>query len=328
VNAKIPARWFCCLALCWVVPGFVGGVAAGQPGPVRRTYTFKTVGGTQLQADVYRPDDSKVRPVVVWFHGGALIIGGRNSIPHQLTELCREEGYALVSFDYRLAPEVKLPAIVEDVEDAFRWLRDKGPELLQIDPDRFVVTGASAGGYLTLLTGFRVKPRPRALVAYWGYGDISGEWYTKQSEHYNKLPPVAKEEAYGGVGKEVKTVTSGPDGKARGRYYLYLRQHGLWTREVSGYDPATEEGRRKLEPYCPVRNIGADYPPTLLVHGTVDTDVPYEQSVAMAKELGRRGISHDLVTVPRAGHGLAGGDPKLVDAAHEKALAFIREHLK
>ena len=80
-----------------------------------------------------------------------------------LLDLCRREGFALVSFDYRLAPEVKLPAIVEDVEDALRWLRGKGPELLHIDPDRLVVTGGSAGGYLTLLTGFRVRPRPKVF---------------------------------------------------------------------------------------------------------------------------------------------------------------------
>ena len=63
-------------------------------------------------------------------------IGSRAGVPRNLLDLCRREGFALVSFDYRLAPEVKLPAIVDDVEDALRWLRGKGPELLHIDPDR------------------------------------------------------------------------------------------------------------------------------------------------------------------------------------------------
>jgi dipeptidyl aminopeptidase/acylaminoacyl peptidase len=45
--------------------------------------------------------------------------------------------------------------------------------------------------------------------------------------------------------------------------------------------------RHKLDGYCAVRNVSRDYPPTLLIHGTEDTDVPYEQSVAMAKELAR-----------------------------------------
>lgn len=302
-------------------------VRGDEPKFPRKTFTYKTVGQTKIQADVYRPDDEKPRPVVVWIHGGALIVGNRDSVPKRLLDLCRNEGYVLVSLDYRLAPEVKLPAIVEDVEDAFRWIREQGPKLFHADPSKLVVTGGSAGGYLTLLTGTRIKPRPTALVAYWGYGDVDGDWYTKPSDFYRKQGPlVGREEAYQAVGGEVVTGTDGASGKARGRFYLFLRQNGLWTREVTGFNPQTE--RKKLDAYCPVRSLGADYPPTLLIHGTEDTDVPYEQSAAMAKELARWKIPHDLITVRGAGHGLSGGDPKLVNEAHEKALAFIRKHLE
>src|SRR5262249_12352228 len=141
----------------------------------------------------------------------------------------------------------------------------------------------------------------------------------KPSEHYRKSAAlVDREEAYKVVGARVATGTEGDEQKARGRFYLYLRQNGLWTREVTGFDP--EKDRRKLDPYCPVRNVTEDYPPTLLVHGTEDTDVPYELSAAMAKELARRKVPHELVTVPGAGHGLAGGDKKLVDEANDKAV--------
>jgi acetyl esterase/lipase len=297
---------------------------ADGPAFTKKTHTFKTVGKLAIQADVYRADDRVVRPVVVWLHGGALIMGSRAHVPRDLLDLCRVEGFALVSFDYRLAPEVKLPAIIEDVEDAFRWLRDSGAKRFYLDPDRIVVTGGSAGGYLTLMTGFRIKPRPRALVAYWGYGDVDGDWYTKPSAHYRKAPLVSRKEALEAVGGRV--VTDGNTGKARGKFYLYLRQNGLWSKEVTGFDPDKE--RKKLDPYCPVRNVSRDYPPTLMVHGTLDTDVPYELSAAMAKELGRHKVEHELVTVRGAGHGLAGGDRKAVAAAHQKALVFIRRQLK
>src|SRR5262249_7704346 len=105
------------------------GAKADEPAFTKRTYTYKTVGETQIQADVGRAAAPKVRPVVVWLHGGALIVGSRPSVPRNLLDLCRAEGCVLVSLDYRLAPEVKLPAIVEDVEDAFRWLRTQGPKL-------------------------------------------------------------------------------------------------------------------------------------------------------------------------------------------------------
>jgi acetyl esterase/lipase len=302
--------------------------ASAEPVFTSKTYTYKTVGKTEIKADVHRLDDKEVRPVVVWLHGGALIVGSRRHVPGELLRLCKSEGAALVSFDYRLAPEVKLPAIIEDVEDAFRWLRTEGPKRLHLDPDRIVVTGGSAGGYLTLMTGFRVKPRPKALVAYWGYGDVDGGWYTKPSEFYRtKTPLVGKEEAEKAVGGRVLTGTGG--GKvqaARGAFYRYLRQNGLWTKRVTGFDPEKEP--KKLDPYCPVRNVSGEYPVTLLVHGTEDTDVPYEQSAALAKELARHKVEHELVTVRGAGHGLSGGDRKRVKEANEKALEFIRRQLK
>jgi acetyl esterase/lipase len=298
---------------------------AEEPAFEKKTYVFKTVGDVKIQADVHRPADTKVRPCVVWIHGGALIMGNRKGVPSQLLDLCRKEGFVLVSLDYRLAPEVKLPAIIEDIQDAFRWLHREGPKLLHIDTDRILVSGGSAGGYLTLMTGIAVKPRPRALLAYWGYGDVDGDWYVKPSEHYRKQPLVKKEEALKAVGD--KMLTDGSSGaKNRGRYYLYLRQNGLWTKEVTGFDPETE--KKKLDPYCPVRNVTAEYPPTMLVHGTEDTDVPYVLSAAMAKELTRHRVIHELVTVPGAEHGLRDGDKKQVAEAHQKAIEFVRSHLK
>jgi len=300
--------------------------AAADPPLPKQTHTFKTVGNVKVQADVYRVDDAAVRPVVVWIHGGALITGSRKSVPQNLLDLCRDEGYALVSIDYRLAPEVKLPEVIADVADALRWVRGAGAKECRLDADRVVVTGGSAGGYLTLMTGVLARPRPTALVAYWGYGDVDGDWYTKPSEFYRRtVPLIARDEAYKGVGGA--TITGSEDGidfKARGRFYHYLRQNGLWTKEVTGYEASD---RAKLDPYCPVRNVSPDYPPTLLVHGTEDTDVPYQLSADMARELARHKVPHELVTVAGAGHGLSGGDKKRNADAHAKALAFIRTHL-
>lgn len=293
----------------------------------KKTHVFKTVGGVAVHADVYRPDDGKDRPVLVWIHGGALIMGGRSAVPRQLLDLSRKEGYVLVSFDYRLAPEVKLPDIIADVQDGMRWLREQGPKLFHADPTRLVISGGSAGGYLTMMTGICVQPRPTALVAYWGYGDVDGDWYTKPSTFYRLPGLIKKEEAERGISKGVLTNTEGssPELKQRGTLYRYYRQNGLWTKEVTGYDLVTDA--RKLDQFCPVRNITPAYPPILMIHGTTDTDVPYELSANMAKELARHNVVHELITVQGAGHGLAGGERQAVDDANNRALAFIRKYL-
>ena len=71
-----------------------------------------------------------------------------------------------------------------------------------------------------------------------------------------------------------------------------------------------------------------EYPPTLLLHGTEDRDVPYQLSADMAKELARHKVPCELVTVTGAGYELSGSDKSLVADAHAKALAFIRTHMK
>jgi acetyl esterase/lipase len=172
-----------------------------------------------------------------------------------------------------------------------------------------------------------VEPKPLALVSYYGYGDVDGDWYTQPSEHYRTVVPLSSwSEAFEGIRDDV--VTSPPNeaqAVARRRYYHYLRQNGLWTREVTGFDPVP--GRARLDALCPVRNVTAEYPPTLLIHGTADTDVPYELSVNMAAALKEHGVAHELVTVEGAEHGLADVEQSLVEAAHARAAAFLVEHL-
>ncbi len=293
----------------------------------KTTHVFRTVGDVKVEADVYRPAGNALRPVVVWIHGGALIVGSRVQVPRNLLDLCAQERFILVSLDYRLAPEVKLPEIAADIQDAFRWLHAEGPKLFHADTSRVVVAGGSAGGFLTMLVGTSIKPRPNALVTYWGYGDIDALWATDSSEHYRtKTPLVDPEEARAAVNKGVLTGTPDPETqKARGNFYRHLRQAGGWSREVTGIDAPKEPG--KLDPWCPVKNITSEYPPILMIHGTADTDVPYASSADMARELKKAGVPHELITIPDAEHGLRDGDPKLVADAHAKALEFIRRQL-
>jgi fermentation-respiration switch protein FrsA (DUF1100 family) len=176
-----------------------------------------------------------------------------------------------------------------------------------------------------MMTGCVIEPRPVALVAYFGYGDIDGPWLTNPSQHYRKTVPLISEEQARAVIGDTVLTGSLPGGKDRKQYYLYCRQNGLWPHAVTGWDPMRQ--REKFTPYCPVRSLPDDYPPLLMIHGTSDTDVPVDTSIAMADALTKRKLPHELILIPNAEHGLGGGDPQLVAKAHQRAVAFLKEHL-
>jgi acetyl esterase/lipase len=291
----------------------------------KTTYTYKRVGSLEIKADVYRVRSDTRRPVVVWIHGGALINGHREGISRRLKDAFLKRNDIVVSIDYRLAPETQLPAIIQDVEDAFHWIRTQGPELFGADPNRIAVVGGSAGGYLTLVTGFRVKPRPTVLVALWGYGDLVGDWYSTPSPHpRHQRVKMSREESW-------KQVSGPPISDSRlrqgngGAFYQFCRRQGEWPQSVSGWDPRKE--RDRYLPYMPVAHVTPEYPPTLLIHGQQDTDVPHEQSVMMAVEFRRHKVPHKLISIPRAEHGLSGGAPARIEQAYEDAIQFIQQRL-
>ncbi len=266
------------IAVSAVVPqSFYGKSFHGESQAVARTYVYKTAGGCEIKADVYGSDITHRKAVIIWIHGGALIAGSRATPPEWLDPDGR---YVVVSIDYRLAPETKLPAIVEDLQDAYRWVREQGPGLFHIDSARVAVAGLSAGGYSTLMTGFSVSPRPRVLLSLSGYGDITSPWYSRPSSYYLRQPVISKEQAYRSVGTHC--VTASEKGDDRWSFYLHCRQQGIWPKEVAGHNPDDEPNW--FDPYCPVRNVSATYPPTLLIHGTADTDVPHEESVKWTRD--------------------------------------------
>ena len=268
-----------------------------------------------------RPAGNLVRPVAVWIHGGALIMGSRKSVPRRLGHSLLEAGFAVVSIDYRLAPETKLPAIVEDVEDALAWIRSRGRALFGADEGAIAVLGSSAGGHLTLTTGHRARPRPAALVAFWGYGDLVGPWCSTPSPHprHHRIV-MTREEALSQVSGPPISNAASRNGSG-GAFYQHCRQHGIWPREVSGWDPS--EDTERFMPYMPVQNVTPDFPPTMLVHGTSDTDVPYKQSVLMAEQFRRHGVRHRLMTFEGAEHGLAGASSSDVNGAYKAAVKFL-----
>jgi len=111
------------------------------------SYTHKTDAYSleRLKLDIYHPAGMADCPVVIWFHGGGLE-GGNKEIPAQL----KEKGLVVVGANYRLLPRVTVKETLDDAAEAVAWVFKHISEYGG-DPGKIVVTGHSAGGYLSMM---------------------------------------------------------------------------------------------------------------------------------------------------------------------------------
>ncbi len=135
-------------------------------------------GPRALWIDTEGMDDQKV---LLYFHGGAYILGSADHVRGMLGHLCLGAGCRALSVDYRLAPEHAFPAAVEDAVAAYRWLLDH-----DIQPGDIVVGGDSAGGGLTLALLVSLAdeglPQPAGAIPISPWADITctaDTWTTK-----------------------------------------------------------------------------------------------------------------------------------------------------
>lgn len=139
---------------------FLTGIVAGQESSTRvpsdatvirdilyRDDLTDSYSMEKCRLDIHQPSESRSAPVVVWFHGGGLTKGER-SIPRALMD----QGIVIVAASYRLSPQVKSPAYLEDAAAAVAWT------IRNIDQHggsakRVFISGHSAGGYLSSMVG-------------------------------------------------------------------------------------------------------------------------------------------------------------------------------
>jgi len=156
-------------------------------GTVDRDITYCVVEGVKLKMDVYYPAiNNGLFPVTMYVHGGGWRTGnkavgtGQADIPG-----LQNAGFLVVSVNYRLAPEYKFPAMIEDVKCAVRSLRAHASQY-NLDPERIGVWGTSAGGHLVAMLGttdesagldvgeyLEYSSRVQAVVVMFGPADLT-----------------------------------------------------------------------------------------------------------------------------------------------------------
>jgi acetyl esterase len=149
---------------------------AGTLLPVARVESLTLPGAAgPIGARLYVPD-GKVRGLLVYYHGGGWVVGDLDTHEAPCRFLAREAGIAVLSVDYRRAPEHRFPAAVEDSLAAFRWASAE-TDRLGVPPGRVAVGGDSAGGnraaVVTLLATREGGPVPRAQLLIYPVTDLS-----------------------------------------------------------------------------------------------------------------------------------------------------------
>ncbi len=126
----------------------------------------------RTEAEWIEPPSTQPHRVILFFHGGGYCTGSLDTHRNLLARLCEASSARGLSVDYRLAPESKFPAAVEDALDAYQWLLGQG-----IDPKGIVMAGDSSGGGLAIATAMALRdanaPQPAGIVAMSPWVDLA-----------------------------------------------------------------------------------------------------------------------------------------------------------
>lgn len=235
---------------------------------VNPNITYLTASGVELKLDVYRPRNaSGPLPTAVLLHGGGYRIQSTKEAFALNVVPWLQMGWNAINVEYRSSGVALAPAAVEDVRCALRWVAQNAKQY-NVDPNRIVVTGASAGGHLATISGMipesagldrrcpgREPISVAAIISWYGIFD-----YTPLVEDPTRDYAVS------------------------------------WI----GPQPNRMEIAKLVSPASYVR---AGLPPTLHIHGDADPTVPYEQGVRGIEALKKAGVAAELLTIPGGGHG-------------------------
>jgi acetyl esterase len=133
---------------------------AGQQEPVPRVESIRIAGRdeSEILAQIYVPDSPKPVPTMVYMHGGGWVIGNHTGVDTVVRTLVNRSGCAILSIDYRLAPEHKFPAALNDVQAALSWVNDNSAKW-GLDSDRVAVGGDSSGANLAAAASLLCRDR-------------------------------------------------------------------------------------------------------------------------------------------------------------------------
>jgi acetyl esterase/lipase len=257
--------------------------------------------------DLYLPQGSGPFPLVILVHGGGFNLGDKSHMRSKpgTDELLRN-GYAVANVNYRLSEEAKAPAQIHDVKTAVRWLRAHAKEY-RLNPERFGVWGASAGGNLAALLGTSEG------VAVLEGAELGCE---KQSsavqaviDWFGPIDFLSMDQQF--AGKPELQTHNAPDSP-----------------ESILIGAPIQAKPHLVEINNPLTYVSPKASPFLIQHGTRDDLVPVQQSQQLYETL-KVAIGSDKITLTLLDGASHGGGPQFWDPANVKlVISFLDKYLK
>ncbi len=265
--------------------------AEDTPAYVRtRDVIYGRKAGLALTMDVIAPKEKPNGLGIIF-----IVSGGWRSHPGairpEMYAPFLRHGYTVFAVVHGTQPKFTIPEIVEDVQRAVRFIRYHAKDY-HIDPDHLGITGASAGGHLSLLVGMagpagdpkaadpvdRVSSRVQAVACFfpptdflnWGQDGAVLDCQHIQDRRF----------------------------KAAIDFYIFDRNEGIYQRVTD--DKKVQEILRNISP---ISHVSRDDPPTLIIHGDKDRLVPLQQSERMIAKLKETGVPANLIVKKDCGHG-------------------------
>lgn len=256
-------------------------------------------GGQPLLLDLHVPDGPGPFAAAILIHGGGFDQGSKSTNVRPLFQPLSDAGFAWFSIDYRLAPAVHFPEAMEDTYTAIRWLKAHAAEY-HVDASKIAIIGESAGGYFVNYAGTHQTPDTQvaAVVDFYGPGDYGKQALERRDhpERFN-MTSINSHAAHGG-----------------GIHFF-------------GADQLDEAGLAKLHAVAPIAAVHKGMPPFLVIHGTKDDQVSFDQSTAFCDAIRRVGTSCELITIEGGGHGIGGWRAPGMQHWKPEMIAWLKKTL-
>ena len=245
--------------------------------------------GLAMTMDVFTPKKNANGAAVIWVVSGGWF-SSHAAINPKLAEAFTQRGYTVFEVVHGSQPRFTIPEILPDIHRSVRYIRSHAKDF-KIDPDRIGISGASAGGHLSLMQGMagdlgdpkakdpvdRVSSRVQAVACFFPPTDFLN---------------------YGEKGKNA----IGRGTLANFKAPFDFKQIDPKTKT---FERITDEAKivEIAKAISPITHVTADDPPTLIIHGDNDFLVPIQQAETMIAKLKDAGVPAELVVRKGAGHG-------------------------